>query len=77
MIYRNTLVMRYLEGLGYDEIAEIESVSQSALRTRIQKGIELLREGMSSLLDLTDTPGAESQDTSPRTVDDNKRSEAL
>lgn len=42
-LYRTTLVLRYLEELSYEEMAEIEGVSQSALRTRVQKGIEMLR----------------------------------
>ena len=74
-LLRSTVVMRFLEGLSYEEIAEIEAVSQSALRTRIQKGIELLRVGMSAWLDLTaagEEPGA-----ARRTVEDQKRSEAL
>jgi RNA polymerase sigma-70 factor (ECF subfamily) len=42
--YRATLVMRFLQQLGYDEIAAIESVTESALRTRVQKGLRLLRQ---------------------------------
>lgn len=42
-IYRATLVLRYFEEWSYDRIAEHEGVSQSALRTRVQKAIQLLR----------------------------------
>ena len=41
--YRSTLVLRYLEQWSYAEIALHEEVSESALRTRVQKGLEMLR----------------------------------
>ena len=41
--YRSTLVLRYLEQWSYAEIAAEDGVSESALRTRVQKGLEMLR----------------------------------
>lgn len=45
-IYRSTLVLRFFEELTYEEIKAIEGVSESALRTRTQKGLSLLREAL-------------------------------
>lgn len=42
-LYRSTLVMRFLEEWSYERIAALEGVSESALRTRVQKGLQLLR----------------------------------
>jgi RNA polymerase sigma-70 factor (ECF subfamily) len=45
-LYQHTLTLRFLEELDYAEIAAIEGVSESALRTRVQKGLLLLRNEM-------------------------------
>ena len=38
-LYRSTLVLRFLQEWSYEEIAALEEVSVSALRTRIHKGL--------------------------------------
>lgn len=48
-LYRSTLVLRYLEEWSYEALAELEGVSVSALRTRIHKGLQLLRAEMPEL----------------------------
>lgn len=42
-IYRTTIVLRFLHDWSYERISEVEGVSESALRTRVQKGLELIR----------------------------------
>jgi RNA polymerase sigma factor (sigma-70 family) len=41
--YRRTLLMRYYEDLGPREIAQREGVSVEAIRSRLQRGAEMLR----------------------------------
>ncbi len=43
-LYRSTLVLRFLDEWSYEDLADLEQVSVSALRTRIHKGLRLLRE---------------------------------
>jgi len=45
-LYRHTLTLRFLEELDYAQIAEIEGVTESALRTRVQTGLTLLRKAL-------------------------------
>src|SRR4029453_15070382 len=41
--YRTTLVLRDLEGMSYDEIAEITQVSLGTVKSRLTRGREALR----------------------------------
>jgi RNA polymerase sigma-70 factor (ECF subfamily) len=59
-LYRHTLTLRFLEELDYPDIAEIEGVSQSALRTRVQKGLSLLRAELDAGRTRTATPSVRS-----------------
>ncbi len=59
-LYRHTLTLRFLEELDYPEIAEIEGVSESALRTRVQKGLSLLRAEMGAERPRTAAPSVRS-----------------
>lgn len=45
-LYRHTLTLRFLEELEYAQIAAIEGVTESALRTRVQTGLGLLRKAL-------------------------------
>ncbi len=49
--YRITLVLRLVEGVDYSQLASIEEVTESALRTRVCKGLRLLREQLSYYLE--------------------------
>lgn len=42
--YRDTLVMRYVDGLSVSEIAEATGESQNAISVRIHRGLRRLRE---------------------------------
>jgi RNA polymerase sigma-70 factor (ECF subfamily) len=41
--YRTAVVSRYLDGLGYDELARREEISRVAARQRVSRGLALLR----------------------------------
>jgi RNA polymerase sigma-70 factor (ECF subfamily) len=62
--YRAALVLRELEGLSYDEIAEILETSLGTVKSRILRGREALRERLTERLKRENAPA----DWRPRTV---------
>jgi RNA polymerase sigma-70 factor, ECF subfamily len=54
--YRAALVLRELEGLSYDEIAEILETSLGTVKSRILRGREALREGLTERLKRENAP---------------------
>ena len=62
--YRAALVLRELEGLSYDEIAEILETSLGTVKSRILRGREALRERLTERLKRENKPA----DWRPRTV---------
>lgn len=62
--YRAALVLRELEGLSYDEIAEILDTSLGTVKSRILRGREALRERLTERLKREDAPAG----WRPRTV---------
>lgn len=44
--YRSTITLRFLQAWTYEEIAALEGVSESALRTRVHKGLALMRDAL-------------------------------
>lgn len=49
--YRETFVLRHLQGLEYDEVASITSVPADTVRVRAYRARELLRAGLSPNVD--------------------------
>lgn len=49
-VYRTAVFLRDLEGLGYDEIAEVLEVSVGTVKSRIMRGRQFLREILEALL---------------------------
>lgn len=48
--YRAVLVLREIEGLSYDEIANVLSLAEGTVKSRLMRGRELLRRKLSSIL---------------------------
>jgi RNA polymerase sigma-70 factor (ECF subfamily) len=62
--FRATLVLREIEGLSYDEIAEILGISLGTVKSRILRGREALRKNLADRLEPAAAP-----DWSPRLAD--------
>jgi RNA polymerase sigma-70 factor (ECF subfamily) len=48
--YRAVVVLREIEGLTYDEIAQVLGVAEGTVKSRLMRGRELLRRKLASLL---------------------------
>lgn len=48
--YRSVVVLREIEGLAYDEIAQVLGVAEGTVKSRLLRGRELLRRKLSSWL---------------------------
>jgi len=48
--YRAVLVLREIEGLSYDEIANVLSLAEGTVKSRLMRGRELLRRKLGSIL---------------------------
>lgn len=48
--YRSVVVLREIEGLAYDEIAEVLGVAEGTVKSRLMRGRELLRRKLSGRL---------------------------
>ena len=70
--YRTTLVLRDIEGLAYEEIAEILQVSLGTVKSRLTRGREALRD---RLLPFVQQAGAEWGLKGPRRKDSRMRSQ--
>jgi RNA polymerase sigma-70 factor (ECF subfamily) len=49
--YRSVIVLREIEGLAYDEIAQVLGVAEGTVKSRLMRGRELLRRKLSGWLD--------------------------
>jgi RNA polymerase sigma-70 factor (ECF subfamily) len=48
--YRTVVVLREIEGLAYDEIAQVTGMAEGTVKSRLMRGRELLRRKLSSCL---------------------------
>ena len=60
--FRAFLVLREIEALGYEEIAEILEISLGTVKSRIRRGREALREKLETSLDRTSQPSWRSKE---------------
>ena len=52
--YRTVLVLREIEGLAYDEIAQVTGMAEGTVKSRLLRGRELLRRKLASCLGKAD-----------------------
>lgn len=52
-IYRTVFVLRAVEEMGFDEVAQVLDIPEATARTRFFRARSILREGLASELDLT------------------------
>ena len=52
--YRTVVVLREIEGLAYDEIAQVTGMAEGTVKSRLMRGRELLRRKLVSCLGKAD-----------------------
>ena len=50
-IYREVVVLRHVEGLAYEEMAEVLAVSLGTVKSRLARGRDQLRKALGPMLD--------------------------
>jgi RNA polymerase sigma-70 factor (ECF subfamily) len=61
--YRTTVVLRDIEGLAYDEIAEVLEISLGTVKSRLIRGREALKKRLESFVRETSSAGGKSGNT--------------
>ena len=61
--YRTTVVLRDIEGLAYDEIAEVLEISLGTVKSRLIRGREALKKRLESFIRETSSDGGKNSNT--------------